>query len=433
MRRTRIFWLAIALAALSFGVGYWLRGGPAPAPEAAPAERKVLYWVDPMNPALKSDKPGIAPCGMPLEPVYADGTAGDAGADPRLAALPEGTVRISPERQQMIGVRVEPVARRAVRHQLRLLGRVAADETRLYRLYSVTEGWIREISSATTGSIVREGDELAAYYSQEVLGPQQAHIYALEALDRFVKSGTATEEQLAINRNNVTTTRQTLLNLGLSEIQTDSIARNRKVERLVRLFAPVSGFILARNVSMGQRFDRTTELYTIADLGKVWILADAFESDADQIRPGTSARVVHPHQRLSLEARVSRVPPLFDAASRSLKVRLEADNPGYALRPDMFVDVELPIDLPETLVAPADAVLDSGARKTVFVDRGEGIFEPRRVETGWRFGDLVEITSGLEPGERIVVSGNFFVDSESRMKGAGGGPAGAAGDAGNAP
>ena len=417
MKRLLYVALAVVIAGSSFLIGYWSRGGGTGSGRSS-GGRQILYWVDPMNPALKSDRPGIAPCGMPLEPVYADEV--QAGGEPsgRLASMPPGTVQITPERQQLIGVRVEPVSVRSLKHTLRLLGRVAADETRVFRLYSVTEGWVREISPATTGSIAQKDEVLAAYYSQEVLGPQQAYIYALDALDRFIASGTATEEQLKINRNNVATTRQALLNLGMNEFQAEEIAKRRKADRHVQIRAPVTGFILARNISMGQRFDRTTELYTIADLSRVWILADVFENDASFIKPGTIARVLVPQMRREYEARVSSVPPQFDAVSRSLKFRLETDNDGLALRPDMFVDVELPITLPPGLVVPSDAVLDSGLKKTVFVDRGAGVFEPRRVETGLRFGDQVEITGGLMPGEMIVVSGNFFVDSESRMKGA---------------
>src|SRR5512132_3940681 len=144
MRKPAYLALALVIAAGSYLIGYWSARGGAGAP-AALEGRKVLYWVDPMNPALRSETPGIAPCGMPFEPVYADGSAEDGAATDRLRSLPAGTVRIAPERQQLIGVRVEPVARKAFEHTLRLLGRVVADETRLYRLYSVTDGWIRQM------------------------------------------------------------------------------------------------------------------------------------------------------------------------------------------------------------------------------------------------------------------------------------------------
>jgi YHS domain-containing protein len=145
-------------------------------------------------------------------------------------------------------------------------------------------------------------------------------------------------------------------------------------------------------------------------------VADVFEREAQYVRPGMSAKVSLPHRGRVYDATVTQVAPQFDAATRTLKVRLEASNPENILRPDMFVDVELLFSLPPAVVVSADAVLDSGTRKTVFVDLGEGRFEPRAVETGWRFGDEVEIVRGLAPGERIVTSGNFLIDSESRMK-----------------
>jgi multidrug efflux pump subunit AcrA (membrane-fusion protein) len=152
----------------------------------------------------------------------------------------------------------------------------------------------------------------------------------------------------------------------------------------------------------------------------VWILADVFEKDAQYIRPGQMARVTLAAgggaMSAPMSARVSDILPQFDPNSRTFKVRLEMDNPGFALRPDMFVGVALAISLPSSVAVPADAVLDSGLKKTVFVDRGEGNFEPRQVETGWRFDDRVQIVRGLDPGERIVTSANFFLDSETRMQ-----------------
>jgi len=192
--------------------------------------------------------------------------------------------------------------------------------------------------------------------------------------------------------------------------------RTRQFTENINIAAPVTGFVLARNVSPGERFDKGKELYRIADLSRVWILVDIFENEAPDLLPGTKIRVSLPHKKKMFQATVSRVLPLFDGTSRTLKVRLEADNPGYFLRPDMFVDVELPITLPSAIMVPSDAVLDSGVKKKVFVDRGNGFFEPREVETGWRIGNQVEVTRGLKPGDRIVISGNFLIDSESRLE-----------------
>jgi multidrug efflux pump subunit AcrA (membrane-fusion protein)/YHS domain-containing protein len=151
-------------------------------------------------------------------------------------------------------------------------------------------------------------------------------------------------------------------------------------------------------------------------LSRVWILADIFENESEYLRPGRNVKISLPNQGKTFHAKVSDVLPQFDPATRTLKVRLEADNPGYALRPDMFVDIDLPISLPPVISVPADAVLDSGLRKTVFVERETGFFEPREVETGRRIGNRIEIVKGLTPGERIVLSGNFLIDSESRLE-----------------
>jgi membrane fusion protein, copper/silver efflux system len=421
MKRIPALVALLVVAGAAFLAGTWYAGR---ARVGGGAERKILYYVDPMNPALTSDKPGVAPCGMPLEPVYADEDPSVRSAATKLAAMPPGTVRIGPEKQQLIGVRIGEVEKKPLSYTLRMTGRVAVDETRLYRVTTVTEGWVRELTSATTGSFVRKNQVLGAYYSQEVQGPQQAYLYALEALDRFVESGTATPEQIALNKKNVQNARQALRNLGMGEVQLDEIAVTRKASPNILIRAPADGIILQRNITMGQQFDRTLDLFLIADLSKVWILADAFEGDAQHLLPGSAATVIHPVFGKSFPGRVSDVPPVFDTASRTLKVRLVVDNPGSVLRPDMFVDVELPITAPDSLIVPMDAVLDSGSAKTVFVDRGEGFLEPRSVETGWRVGDQVQIVSGLMPGERIVVSGNFLIDSESRMKAAVGGMTG---------
>jgi len=411
----------VIVAILAFLAGSWYAGRSQG--DVGAGERKVLYYVDPMNPALTSDKPGIAPCGMPLEPVYADEDPGARAAAKKLGSLPAGTVRIGSEKQQVIGVRLGEVEKKPLSYELRLTGKVAADETRLFRVTSVTEGWVRELSPATTGSFVKKDDVLASYYAQEVQGPQQAYLYALEALDRFKSSGSATPDQIALNEKNVLNTKQALKNLGMGDSQLDEIGRARKASPNVQVRAPASGIVLERNVTLGQQFDRTLDLFVVADLSRVWVLADAFEGDAAHLAPGAAVSVFHPVFKRRFPGRVGEVPPVFDASSRTLKVRLVVDNPGNVLRPDMFVDVDLPVSVPETLVVAADAVLDAGTSKTVFVDRGEGFFEPRSVETGFRVGDQVQIVSGLMPGEKIVVSGNFLIDSESRMKAAMGGMA----------
>jgi Cu(I)/Ag(I) efflux system membrane fusion protein len=194
------------------------------------------------------------------------------------------------------------------------------------------------------------------------------------------------------------------------------MGKRREVVHDIRVASPVDGVVLKRGVTPGLRFDRGFEFYRIADLNRVWILADVDREQLPSIRRGSSARITTGEDSRALQATVSPSEPLFDEATLTLKVRLEAANPRRVLKPGMFVDVEFSVDLPPTLVVPADAIVDSGLRKTVFVDCGNRHFEPRLVETGRRIGDDVEVTKGLMPGERIVISGTFFIDSESRMK-----------------
>jgi RND family efflux transporter MFP subunit len=360
-----------------------------------------------MNPAHTSPEPGLAPCGMKMEPVYADGPE---GAPP---SLPPGAVRVTPERQQLIGVRAGEVQKAPVPYTLRALGRVAAEESRVYRLAAFLDGWVQTVHPYTTGSLVLKNEILATLGSRDIINEVQIYLSTLGQLDRSPRG----DRQLFVNYQvRVRRAEEALLNLGMSPAQIQELARTRRYTQEVEVQAPVTGFLLARNLSPGQRISKGEELYRLADLSRVWIVADLYDRDLSFLTPGLAARAILVGRRQEFRATVTEVPPEFDPGSRAFRVRLEADNPGYVLRPGMFVDLELPLMVPETLTVPVDAVLDSGRQQRVFVDRGNGYFEPREVQTGRRFGDRVEILRGLEPGERIVVSGNFLIDSESRMK-----------------
>jgi membrane fusion protein, copper/silver efflux system len=414
MRRASYHILLGVLLVGSFLAGSWYahRDGST---NATPGGRKVLYYVDPMHPAYKSDKPGIAPdCGMELVPVYEDGSLGGPGGSP--GGFPPGTVRISSDRQQMIGIRVAQVERRPSVHTVRAMGRVAPDEARLYRINSSTEMWIRKVFAPTTGSFVRRDEPLMAFYSTNFLTAASSYMFALSTLDRF--KGAANSGQDATFNYQVRQAIDALENLGVSQTQIKEMEKTRKPSDLVDVRSPTDGIVLARNVSLGQWIGSGTELYRISDLSRVWVFANFFENEAALFKPGMEVRVSAPTLQKTFTARVANVLPEFDAATRTMRVRLEAENPGYVLRPDMFVDIEIPVSLPPAITVPADAVVDSGVKKIVYVAKGEGVFEPRKVETGWRAGNQAEIVKGLMVGEQIVVSGTFLIDSESRMKAA---------------
>jgi len=403
----------IVLLALTFLAGYWYNHKTSQ-DDAASGERKILYYVDPMNPGHRYEKPGVAPCGMALEPVYADGKNNAPG----ITSLP-GTIQVSPEKQQLIGVRIEPVEKASGTHTVRLLGRVAADETRIYRIRAYTDGWIRKVFPVTTGTLVKKNQPLAYFYAAELLLAQQAYISILASTGKTQLTGkqytdASKYQQFSPLGTSVDKYRDSLRNLGMSDIQIEEIGQTKVITQDIVIRSPASGFVLARNISPDERFEKGAELFTIGDLRKVWILLDTYENEAKYFRPGD--KVSFRYQGRPFQARVSNVLPVFDPATRTLKVRLEADNPGFVLRPDMFVDVEHSVTMPPAVTVPADAVLDTGLKKTVFVERDTGLFEAREVETGRHLDNRVEILEGLKPGERIVVSGNFLIDSESRMK-----------------
>ena len=415
MNTRTILFAGVALAAFAFAAGYFISPGGTSSGGGGGADREVLYYVDPMNPSFRSPEPGTAPCGMALEPVYADSQGGDAASE-------RGLINVRADRQQLIGVTTGTAVTATVPHELRLLGTVAVDETRLYQIGSVTQGWVREVTDATSGSLVRKGEILAKYYTQDSFNPQQAFIYAYNATDRQTRTGQRAPDQGTPFEKTKINTTQALLNIGFSQEQIDRIAETREIDPFVEIRSPADGFILERNVYLGQAFKPTERLYTIADLSVVWILADSFETDERFLEPGVEATISHPALDDTLEAVVTDVLPEFDSATRTLKVRLEARNPGFVLRPGMFVDVSVPVQLGPALTVPRSAVLDSGSRRVVYVDQGEGLFEPRRVTTGWSYAERVQILDGLEEGEEVVTSGNFLLDSESRMRSAGVGP-----------
>jgi membrane fusion protein, copper/silver efflux system len=407
--------LAVSLAAGSFAGGTWWahRSGAAHASAHA-----ATGYTCPMHPDYHSDHPGNCPiCGMPLEPNRAGGaTDGDAAA----RALPHGAVQVSLERQQAIGVRLGTVNRLAVTRMLRTTGRVAADENRTYPIVAAVSGWVRNVENVTTGDAVRKDQTLASFVAPEgeFRSAQQSYYTGLEAFYRLAVTQPQPQSQShALARGEaIDGMADALRNMGVSNSQLREMGKRRELVHDIRVESPVDGVVLKRSVSLGLAFDRGFEFYRIADLNRVWILADVYRDQLPFMRRGAFARITTAGESRAVSATVSWSEPTFDEATLTLKVRLEAANPQRALKPGMFVDVEFPVDFPAALVVPAEAIVDSGLRKTVFVDCGNGSFEPRLVETGRRVGDDVEVTKGLVAGERIVVSGTFFVDSESRMR-----------------
>jgi membrane fusion protein, copper/silver efflux system len=408
-REITVLVVLVASLAAAFQAGSWYqkRGNLSAASADA---RRVLYYQDSMN--HRSDKPGpCSECGMATEPVYeADRSAGAAvGTTGRF-------VTVSPGTQRVLGVATTTAEHRSGTQRLRLYGRVVADETRVFKVNAGTDGFIRDVSQVTTGTLVSKHQWLATLSAPETRSAMQGYLVAVDAYERTRRASDAPGGVDVANAG-VQQAADRLLAVGMSPLQVEEMRRTRLVPATIRVTSPGAGLVIARDVSLGQKFVMGDELFVIADLRRVWVQAEAFGPEAEYIHPGMVAELTLPGRSRTLRATVSRqVLPEFDPSSQSVRFRLEADNPDYLLRPDMRVDVAVDVSLPETITIPTSAVIDTGLRKTVFVAAGDDGFEPREVQTGWQFGDRVAIASGLRAGDRVVVSGTFLLDSDTRMR-----------------
>jgi RND family efflux transporter MFP subunit len=371
--------------------------------------RKILYWQDPMHPAYRSDKPGIAPdCGMKLVPVYAD----EAEA---MAEMPPGTVRLSAEKQQLVGVTLGRAEVRALSKTVRAVAKIAVDERSLTHAHTKVEGWLEDVFVNYVGESIRHGQPLFTLYSPELLSAQQEYLIALKAKRELASSpapeiGRSTEALYAASRDR-------LRLWDVSDEQIRQLEETGQPQRTITFYAEHGGVVMERKALPHMRVEKNTDLYTIADLSRVWAIAEVYEYEAPLLSVGQPARMtLTALPGRVFTGKVSFIYPQLDSQTRTLKVRMDFDNPGMQLRPEMFANVEFEVGLGRKLVVPESAVLDSGLKQYVFLNRGDGYFEPREVRVGMRTGGFVVIDGGLQAGDEVVTSANFLIDSESKLK-----------------
>jgi RND family efflux transporter MFP subunit len=394
---------------------------PQEAKATTSGERKILYWYDPMHPAYKSDKPGTAPdCGMDLVPMYANEMASGAEMTP-------GSVQITAQQQQLIGVKTATVERRTMERVLRSVGKVTIDESKVAHIHTKFSGYIEHVYADFVGKQVNAGEPLFTIYSPELVATQQEYLIALRAREQLKD---APQTDIAKNAERlVTSARERLYLWDIHDDEISRLERERKVNKYLTIDSPVSGVILERAAyHHGRYVTPELDLYMIADLSTVWVVAELYEFEAPYVSVGQAANI-----RLSylpekvFNGRVSFIFPSVDAKTRTVRARIELANPRLELRPEMFADVELRLSYASQIVVPQSAVLDSGMQQTVFIAKEDGFFEPRTIKTGPRLpgipadaaaGEMIVVQSGLRAGERIVTSANFLIDSESRLKSA---------------
>ena len=326
-------------------------------------------------------------------------------------------VLVSPLKQQMIGVKTEPAAIRDLTHTIRTVGQVEVDETRLTHMHTKLEGWVQELYVKFTGERVKKDQKLFELYSPELVSTQEEYLLALKAVKSLGNSEFPEIAQNAKSLLEVTRQRFSLWDITPDHIR--DLEKTGKVLRTLPLHAPSSGYVMHMAVREGMHVTPSMELYALADLSTVWVLADVYEYEIPLVELGQQATMTlsyFPGQ--TFKGKVTYVYPTLETKTRTVKVRFELRNPEWALKPGMFANIDLQIPRGKRLVVPITAVLDSGTEQLVFIEEGQGMFEPRKVTVGVRTREAYEILEGIQAGELVVTRGNFLVDSESNLKAA---------------
>lgn len=383
----------------------------APLSGGSSGEREILFYRSPMDPSITSPVPRKDDMGMDYVPVYADEVQSGSGGIEGLAP-----VTVDAQARRLAGIQSAPARRELVSQGIRAVGTVVPDETRIRVVHTKISGWIDKLYVNFTGQFVRRGQPILGIYSPELLASQEEFLRALEA-SRQLANASPEASGAAANLLQAARRRLELFDVPASFIAT--LERTGEPQRSVTLDAPTSGHVTAKDVFEGQKIESGMQLFTVTDLSRLWIEADVYEYEAPLVQLGQQATLTLPNDaNLTLDGRVAYVYPYINPETRTLKVRFEFPNRDLVLKPAMYVDVSLRAQEQVGIVVPESAVLDSGLRKVVFVEPSPGRFEPREVRTGVRGDGKVQIVSGVQEGELVVVRANFLLDSESRLRSA---------------
>jgi Cu(I)/Ag(I) efflux system membrane fusion protein len=410
-RPTRASILVWALALMAAGSALTGCGDRRATPGAVDRGQKAARYHCPMHPSYTSDRPGDCPiCNMRLVPIPEGEATPDSGATPPTptsGSTPAGRVPIviEPEVAQRIGVELARAERGPATQVIRAAGRVTVDETRVHHVHTKVEGWVKQLYVDHTGQVVREGEPLVSLYSPDLVATQEEYLLARREGGESSSLAQSARRRLEL--------------WDVSDKQIQAIAASGEPKTHVDLTSHAAGVVLEKRVTAGMRVMPGEELYTIADLRRIWVSAAVYEYELPLVHQGQEASVtLAAAPGRVFRGRIVYLYPTLDPATRTAEVRLEFDNPDLLLKPGMFAQVEIQVPLGEALTIPASAVLDSGEEQVVLVAQGEGRYEPRTVTLGQRIGDSVVVLAGVEAGEEVVVGAHFLIDSESRLKAA---------------
>lgn len=389
-------WIVLIILAAGAGAAagrYWWPMGEVDG-NGAESAREPLYWVAPMDPSYRRDEPGKSPMGMDLVPVY-------PGDEPGAKEAP-GTVRISPAVVNNLGVKTAPAQEGALHQRVETVGYVQYDEDRLDHIHTRVEGWIEKLHVKASGDPVVKGQALFELYSRPLVTAQE----------EFLAARNRGNEQL------ISASRERLAALGMGAAQIREFEQSGEVRRLMPVVAEHNGFVADLRVRQGMFVKPDTEVMSIAALDTVWVIGEVFERQVAWLQVGQEADVRFDYlPGRSWEGEVDYIYPELDPETRTARVRIELPNPGITLMPNMFADVVIHGTETEGAVhVPRQALIRGGRMDRVVIDTGDGRFQAVPVEVGIESGDRVEILSGVDAGQSVVVSGQFLIDSEANLE-----------------
>jgi len=413
MKRSGI-WIALALAgiAAAAGGGYWWglkqvshTSVEVQAAMTAPAERKILYYRNPMGLPDTSLVPKQDSMGMDYTPVYAD------------EEVSNNQVKISADKVQKLGVKTEQVLSRKMVNTVRAVGQFQFNEQRLSTVTTKFEGYIEKLHVNSTGQPVKRGQPLMEVYSPELVSAQEEYLIAWNGRQSL---SNGTSESLVGVGQLADSALKRLRNWDISDAQLQRLKKDGKATRTLTMYSPANGVVLEKTAVQGMRFMPGEPLFKIADLSTVWLLADVFEQDIALVHVGQTVNItVNAYPGKELKGKIDYIYPTVTSETRTAKVRIVLANPDGILKPDMYASMQLMSGHGASLLAvPDSAVIDSGTRQVVLVQLTEGLYEPREVKLGMRSDGYVEVAEGLSEGENVVVRANFLIDAESNLKAA---------------
>ncbi len=414
--------IAVAIAASG---GYWIGSKKesrpsvaSSAPETAKKVQKLLYYRNPMGLPDTSPTPKKDQMGMDYIAVYEG--EDESSNEPAFA----NQIRISTEKVQKLGVKTEAAQRRVLDKIVRAAGRIEPDERRTYAISPKFEGYVERLHVNVTGQAIGKGQPLFEVYSPELVSAQREYAIAAEGVEALKNAGSEAQSGM---KQLAESSLLRLRNWDISDAQIKALAQSGEAKRTLTFRSPVAGIVTEKKALQGMRFMPGEALYQVTDLSAVWVVADVFEQDIGLVKLGTTAKVrINAYPDKVFEGKISYVYPTLNAATRTVPVRVELANPGLLLKPSMFAQLELPVSAKGNVVTvPISAVIDSGTRQIVLIQKGEGRFEPRDIKLGARSDAFVEVLEGVQDGEQVVIAANFLIDAESNLKAAVGGFSGA--------